>query len=187
MHRLAVVTISLVLLAGSVAPAAPVAGTTGPLPPDSSAMVTPAGAPASAPDSLRRLGTLRIRAIGIAATVYAWGCGSAVVPDLVLRWGCNASRNQFLVGHAYGVFHGYYLAYKEHRLTRGMIATFTDRYGRVTRYTLAWVRKVPKNYIWNGQTGEVWAWGNTPQPSLTLQTCWGATNAYRIITRFVKG
>jgi hypothetical protein len=36
-------------------------------------------------------------------------------------------------------------------------------------------------------TGERWAWSSTPRPSITLQTCWGSTNRYRIVTRFVQG
>ncbi|MEO5964061.1 MAG: hypothetical protein ABIR11_01255 [Candidatus Limnocylindrales bacterium] len=65
-----------------------------------------------------------------------------------------------------------------------MIATFTDRYGTVTKYRLSWVRLVPKTYLWNGLTGEQWAWNATLRKALTLQTCWGSTNLYRIITRF---
>ncbi len=136
---------------------------------------------------LRRLGALRIPAIGLSVNVDDWGCRGSIVPDLALRWGCRSSINQYIAGHAYGVFHPYYLAYARHRLVKGMVATFTTPAGRVTRYRLAWMRFVPRTYLWHGLTGEQWAWGATSRPALTLQTCWGATNAYRIVTRFVKG
>ncbi len=196
----------LALLAGGTAPvaaapvAAPVAAaqptTAAPvaaplaaaqlLPPESSVRVTP-GARAVAPAAtLVRLGTLRIRRIGLAVSVYRWGCGASTVPNRAIRWGCVKSNNKFIAGHAYGVFHRYYVAYARHRLKRGLIATFTDPRGHVTRYKLAWVRRVPKTYIWRGLTGELWAWNNTSRAALTLQTCWGSRNTYRIVSRWVR-
>lgn len=207
MTRLASALLALALVAGfgpgataPVAPLAPVMAAdpapsaaaevpaalgAGLLPPESS-VVPPVAASTPVMDSLRRLGTLRISRIGLYASVYDWGCGSAIVPNLVLRWACHRNNNQFLVGHAYGVFRPYYLAYARHLLRAGLTATFTDAAGRTTRYRLAWVRLVTATYIYRGLTGDQWAWSNTSTPSLTLQTCWGATNKYRIITRFVR-
>jgi hypothetical protein len=156
------------------------------LPPESSVRMTP-GARAVAPAAtLVRLGTLRIRLIGLAVSVYHWGCGASTVPNLAIRWGCVKNNNKFIAGHAYGVFHPYHLAYARHRLKVGLIATFTDPAGHVARFKLAWVRLVPKTYIWRGLTGELWAWNNTSRAALTLQTCWGSTNAYRIVSRWVQ-
>ncbi|MHB8959836.1 MAG: sortase family protein [Candidatus Limnocylindrales bacterium] len=180
------------VMAADPAPSAPSAAAEVPavlgasvLPPESS-VVAPLAASTPVMDSLHRLGTLRISRIGLYARVYDWGCGNAIVPNLVLRWACRRNNNQFLVGHAYGVFHAYYLAYARHLLRPGLIATFTNASGHTTRYRLAWVRRVTATYIYRGLTGDQWAWSNTPTPSLTLQTCWGATNKYRIITRFVR-
>jgi hypothetical protein len=150
---------------------------------------TPAVAPAVvvlAPLDLTRVGRLRIKGIGLDVPVYRWGCSGSNLPNRALRWGCSGRNNQFLVGHAYGVFHPYYLAYKYHRFKTGMTATFTKPSGAVTKYRLVWVRLVPKSYIWKGQTGDVWAWGPTSKVSITMQTCWGATNKYRIVTRWQK-
>lgn len=186
MKRLPTLLFALALLTGP----APVAASSAvapdsALPPDS-AVVAPLVATTPVLDSLRRLGTLRIPGIGLYATVYDWGCGSSIVPNVAIRWGCTRSVNQFIAGHAYGVFHPYYLAYARHRLKAGLIATFTDIRGHVTRYRLSWVRAVLGTYVWHGSTGEQWAWGNTSTPALTLQTCWGSTNKYRIVTRFVR-
>lgn len=183
MKRLPTLLLALALMTGP----APVAAATV-LPPDSPVVAAPtAQAPVLTSTSLRRLGTLRVSGIGLTASVYAWGCGGEVVPNLALRWGCQKSNNQFIVGHAYGVFHPYYLAYARHLLRPGLIAYFTDTAGHRTRYRLAWVRLVTKTYVWHGLTGSQWAWNNTPSAALTLQTCWGSTSKYRIVTRFVRG
>ncbi|HYO42662.1 MAG TPA: hypothetical protein VES19_05630 [Candidatus Limnocylindrales bacterium] len=189
MTRLLAILISIVLLA---APSMPVAASSAAspntaatvLPPD-----TPAVAPAvevPAPADLTRVGRLTIKGIGLNVNVYRWSCDGSDLPNRALRWGCTGANNQFIVGHAYGVFRPYYLAWKYKRFKIGMVATFTKPSGAVIRYRLAWVRKVPKSYIYNGQTGDVWAYGPTSTPSITLQTCWGATNLYRIVARWVK-
>ncbi|MEI7745660.1 MAG: hypothetical protein WCK58_18130 [Chloroflexota bacterium] len=196
-HQLAAVFLGAALVIGTAAPAAapgravaatrtPAVASSGQLPPDASAMRTPGTAVIAAPDALKRLGTLRVRALGIYKSVYDWGCRGPVVPNYVLSWHCKSSNNRFLTGHAYGVFHPIWTAYKYHRLKVGMIATFTTAGGTVTKFKLAWVRKVPKSYLYNGITGERWAWGSTSLKALTLQTCWGSTNAYRLVLRFYK-
>jgi hypothetical protein len=182
MKRLPTLLLALAFVTGP----APVAAATV-LPPDSPVVAPVAATAPVLASTLRRLGTLRISGIGLYAAVYDWGCGGSIVPNLALRWGCRTSNNKFIVGHAYGVFHPYYLAYARHLLKPGLVAYFTDTSGRVTRYRLAWMRLVTGNYVWRGLTGSQWAWNNTPSAALTLQTCWGATSKYRIITRFVRG
>ena len=207
--RLAAIALALTLVGstapGTTAPTAPTApGTAAPiapaaptrpnpptaaaqlLPPESSA-TTPASAIKAAPAVLKRLGVLRVPAIGLYVNVYYWGCGSSTVPNLALRWGCKPSNNQFIIGHGYGIFNRYLVGYNLKRLRVGIIATFTTTAGKTTRYKLAWTRKVVPTYLWSGLTGAEWAWENTAIASLTLQTCWGSTNAYRIVTRFVRG
>jgi hypothetical protein len=135
---------------------------------------------------LTRVGRLRIKGIGLDVPVYRWGCDASKLPDRALRWGCSGRNNQFLAGHAYGVFHKYYLAYKYRKLKIGMIAAFTRPSGAVAKYRLRWVRLVPASYVWQGTTGDVWAWGPTARQSITMQTCWGATNKYRIVSRWER-
>ena len=88
------------------------------------------------------------------------------------------------MGHAYGVFSRLNSAYAAGRLRTGLQATVTTRSGSRT-YRLAWVRLVPATYYYRGMSGDQWAWNGTATPSLTLQTCWGAGDRYRIIVRFV--
>jgi hypothetical protein len=154
------------------------------MPPPTSVVRPPTGLPVAG--ELVRLGRLRIPGIDLNVSIYRWSCRATDLPNLALRWKCSGANNQFIVGHAYGVFRPYYRAWQQHRFRKGMRATYTDASGRVTRYELAWVRKVRSNYVWNGKTGDQWAWNATPKPAITLQTCWGSTNKYRIVTRWVK-
>ena len=154
------------------------------LPPTTSVVAPPAEVVVTS--DLTRVGRLRIRGLNMDVRVYRWSCRSTNLPNRALRWKCSGTNNQFIVGHAYGVFHPYYLAWKYDRFKRGMRAKFTDANGKVTRYKLKWVRKVRANYVWHDKTGDQWAWNATAKPSITLQTCWGRTNKYRIVARWVK-
>ncbi len=187
MNRLLAILLVVGLMGAGAPPAA--ARTEGPspvLPPESSVVAPPPVGTPAPPQTLTRLGTLRIPAIGLSVPLYQWSCSDRTAPNVALRWRCSGTNNQFIFGHAYGVFHRYYLAWGRHQLKVGIVATFTSRSGHVTRYKLAWSRKVPRNYVWHGQTGDQWAWNATSRASITLQTCSGATNLYRIVTRFVK-
>jgi sortase (surface protein transpeptidase) len=129
-------------------------------------------------------GALSIPALGIAARVDNWGCRGGVLPNRIERWGCAGAGNTYLMGHAYGVFGRLNTAYSSGRLRAGMTARLTTRSGTRT-YRLAWVRVVPASYVWHGLAGERWAWNSTSTPSLTLQTCRGAGDRYRLIVRYV--
>jgi len=196
MNRIATLLLTAALVVGSSA-AAPIAavaatadsapGMAGVLPPDASLVASTDLAATTPAASLAKFGTLRVPSFGVSQTVYNWGCGPATVPNLVLKWGCVTTRNTFLTGHASGVFHWLYNAYV-HNTWRAMHdAYFTTAKGVTTRYRISWIRLVPASYIYRGITGERWAWNNTAHPSLTLQTCWGSTNKYRLVFRFVKG
>jgi hypothetical protein len=197
MVRLSAALLSIALLASMPAPASAMPINPSPVPAAAEApigpTVMPPATPAVAPlievaitSDLTRVGRLRIRGIRLDVPVYRWSCRNTDLPNRALRWKCSGANNQFIVGHAYGVFHPYYLAWKYDRFTKGMRARFTDANGKVTRYALKWARKVPANYVWHGKTGDQWAWNATATPSITLQTCWGATNKYRIVARWVK-
>jgi Sortase domain len=122
---------------------------------------------------------------GLVKSVYDWGCRGGTVPNLVLRWDCAGKNNMYLLGHASSVFNPVLDAWRDGRLKGGKLA-YWKRSGGVTQtYKVAWVRLVPKSYIWNGLTGDKWAWNATTRKTITLQTCWGTASAYRLIVRLV--
>ena len=119
---------------------------------------------------------------GLEKRVYDWGCRGGTIPDLVLRWGCAGRNNLYLLGHAASVFNPVGGAYREGRLEAGRLATWTHD-GVTQTYKVAWARLVPRSYVWNGMTGDEWAWNETVRPAISLQTCWGSSSAYRLIVR----
>ncbi len=139
---------------------------------------------AAAPAALGSFGRLSIAGIGLSGSVDNWGCRGGTLPNRIERWGCAGTGNTYLMGHAYGVFGRLSSAYSAGRLQAGLLATVTTRTGTRT-YRLAWARIVPASYSYRGMSGDQWAWNATGTPSLTLQTCWGASSSYRLIVRFV--
>lgn len=134
--------------------------------------------------TLGSFGRLSIPGIGLSGSVDNWGCRGGTLPNRIERWGCAGAGNTYLMGHAFGVFRGLVSAYSAGRLRVGLVATVTTRSGSRT-YRLAWARIVPASYYYRGMSGDQWAWNATGTPSLTLQTCWGASSSYRLIVRFV--
>jgi len=146
----------------------------------------PIDLPPPSPTALARVGWLVYPAIDLALPAYRWGCRGGTLPDLAVRWDCAGQNNTYLLGHAWGVFLPLYQARLAGRLQVGQHATYSDTSGQTTRYEVAWIRIVPRTYIWRGLTGDRWAWNATRRQALTLQTCWGATSAYRLIVRLYE-
>jgi hypothetical protein len=119
---------------------------------------------------------------GLVRSVYDFGCRGGAVPALVLRWSCAGKNNLYLLGHASSVFYPVHNAYRDGRLRPGNLAYLT-RNGIRRTYKVAWVRLVPRSYVWHGLSGDKWAWNATSTPAITLQTCWGSASAYRLIVR----
>jgi len=85
-------------------------------------------------------------------------------------------------GHAWGVFAKIHDGYHSGALHVGLTAWYADKAGRVHRYRISWVRHVRNaDYASWSQ----WAMAATSGPVITLQTCDGATSAYRILVRLV--
>jgi len=80
----------------------------------------------------------------------------------------------------YGVFKPVHDAYHSGKLKSGMIAVYTDGAGKAHRYRLSWVQDVPIA-TW----GQGSSWAATSGPVITLQTCDGASDNFRIMVRFV--
>jgi hypothetical protein len=96
------------------------------------------------------------------------------------RWGCAGSNNVYLMGHAYGVMDGLHDAYASGRLHKGMKAYYAGGNGKVHVYTVRWWK------LTRPTTDAAWAWASQNTPSMTLQTCVGATSQYRLMVRLVE-
>jgi hypothetical protein len=125
---------------------------------------------------------LWIPALGLSRAISDWGCRGGAIPDRVEYWGCAGRNNLYLLGHAYGAFAAIHDGYHSGALRVGLTAYFADKAGRTHRYRISEIRHVANSAYgsWSG-----WAVGATSGPVITLQTCDGATSAYRILVRLV--
>ena len=137
---------------------------------------TPQSPPLKAESGPNRL---IIDSLGINAPIQTTDCGSPI-PDGIWYWPCAGKNNFYLTGHDWGVFHPLQVAYQQGRLTPGMVALYSDDDAVIHRYLLLWAEDLP---LATFGTGAVWA--ATPGAVITLQTCDGPTDDYRIIVRFV--
>lgn len=123
---------------------------------------------------------LWIPALGIDRSVAFFSCSSDAYPgDRVYRWGCAGKNNVYLFGHAASVFKPLHDAYVRGRLRKGMELHHADNDGRVSSYAVVWWK------LTTPDKGE-FAFAAQPTPSLTLQTCVGSRNQYRLIVRLER-
>ena len=127
-----------------------------------------------------RKNSLVIAALGINASIKSMSTCGGLISNAVYRWPCAGNNNLYLLGHAYGVFKPVHDAYHSGKLKSGMIAVYTDGAGKAHRYRLSWVQDVPIA-TW----GQGSSWAATSGPVITLQTCDGASDNFRIMVRFV--
>jgi Sortase domain len=122
-----------------------------------------------------------IPALGINRSVSTFSCSRAEPPDdLTYRWGCAGKNNVYLLGHAYSVFKPLHDAYVHGRLKKGMRVWYANGSGHVHVYSVIWWRVTAPT------TAASWAWAAQARPSMTLQTCVGADNQYRLMVRLVQ-
>ena len=122
-----------------------------------------------------------IPSLGINRQVSSFSCSRTRPPDNELyRWGCAGNNNVYLLGHAYSVFKPLHDAYVSGRLRKGMNVVYADGLGRVHTYSVIWWRVVAPT------TAASWAWAAQSRPSMTLQTCLGATSQYRLMVRLIQ-
>jgi hypothetical protein len=122
---------------------------------------------------------LAIPALRIDAPIGITTCGG-LIPNGIWKWPCAGQNNLYLLGHAWGVFKPLHDGYHAGLLTPGLTALYTDGSGAVHRYRLLRVEHLTVADWGKGAT-----WAGTSGPVITLQTCDGATDAYRIIVRLV--
>jgi hypothetical protein len=116
----------------------------------------------------------------IERTTRSYPCDRAEPPgDYIYRWGCAGRNNLYLLGHAHSVFKALHDAYAAGRLRVGMKAWYTDGSGRTRLYRVTTWRLVRP-------TDVAWAIASQPVPSMTLQTCYGPNNEYRLLVRLVS-
>jgi hypothetical protein len=122
-----------------------------------------------------------IPALGINRSVHWFPCSREREPDnYVYRWGCAGRNNVYLLGHAHSVFKALHDAYVGGRLRKGMKAIYADGNGKVRTYTVRWWK------LTRPTTSASWAWAAQSVPSMTLQTCVGKNNEYRLMVRLVE-
>jgi len=122
---------------------------------------------------------LRIPFLGINRTIRDFPCDRAAPPqNYVYRWGCAGRNNLYLLGHAATVFKPLHDAYAAGRLRVGMTAEFTNSTGRTVTYRVTTWRLVRPDEV-------SWAIASQPVASMTLQTCYGANDEYRLLVRLV--
>ena len=139
-----------------------------------------AGPAPSGPTTYRGRNHVWIPALGVSRSVTFYACSSSYYPgNRVYRWGCAGSNNVYLFGHAHSVFKALHDAYVRGRLRKGMKVIYANGAGQVSTYAVSWWRLTTPD---NG----AWAYASQSRPSLTLQTCVGANNKYRLIVRLRK-
>lgn len=118
-------------------------------------------------------------ALGISKRVHDYPCPRKRPPDhYVYRWWCAGSNNVYLLGHASSVFKPLHDAYVRGRLKVGMAAWYADANGKVRKYRITEWRVVRPEQ-------SHWAIADQPVPSMTLQTCVGKNDEFRLNVRLV--
>lgn len=118
--------------------------------------------------------------LGLDRSVSWFSCSRSRPPDyLVYRWGCAGRNNVYLFAHAGGPFRRLHDLYVRGRLHKGMTVTYADANGHVHRYSVAWWRVVLP-------TAGEFAYAGQSRPSMTLQTCVGPHDRYRLVVRLYQ-
>ncbi|HZC33005.1 MAG TPA: sortase [Candidatus Bathyarchaeia archaeon] len=167
--------------APAVIPVSPPAASGAPATPAPSSHVRAVAPKSASPVMYAGRNHVWIPSLGINRQVNSFPCSRTRPPDNELyRWGCAGNNNVYLLGHAYSVFKPLHDAYVSGRLRKGMKVVYADGLGRVHTYSVIWWRVVAPT------TAASWAWAAQSRPSMTLQTCLGATSQYRLMVRLVQ-
>jgi hypothetical protein len=135
---------------------------------------------ASAPQPYRGTNRVWSTALGLNRSVSAFSCSRSRPPDnAVYRWGCAGQNNVYLFAHAGGPFKRLHDLYLRGALKLGMTVTYAGPSGQVHRYRVAWWRVVLP-------TNGAFAYAALSRPSMTLQTCVGPHDRYRLVVRLYQ-
>ncbi len=117
---------------------------------------------------------------GLDREVSWFSCSRSETPGYsIYRWGCAGHNNVYLFAHAGGPFHRLHDLYVRGRLRKGMAVTYADAGGHIHRFTVAWWKVVLP-------TAGEFAYAPQPRPSMTLQTCVGPHDRYRLVVRLYQ-
>ncbi len=145
------------------------------------AVVRPKATAPSKPARYRGLNHVWIPSLGVSRSISVFPCSRTEPPgNRVYRWGCAGTNNVYLLGHAASVFEPLHDAYVAGRLKKGMRVWYADNAGKVHEYRVVWWR------VTKPTTSASWAWAAQARPSMTLQTCLGASNELRLMVRLVE-
>lgn len=126
-------------------------------------------------------------ALGISANWRWYGCEHGGDPSGlgagVYRWSCVGGKNVYMMSHAWSTFAAVRRGYHSGRMDVGQHAWYADGGGNVAEYRVKWIKRVDTDYFM--RTFGSWAAEATSSSVLTLQTCDGSNNQYRIIVRMV--
>ena len=126
-------------------------------------------------------------ALGINAKWSWYGCDYGGDPaglgPGVYRWGCGPQSNIYLMSHAWSTFKAVRLGYHSGAMQAGQPVWYADRQGRVSEWRVKWIKRVDLDYF--NATAHEWAGNDTGKPVITLQTCDGRNDQFRIIVRMV--
>ena len=134
-------------------------------------------APASGPHGRNHVWS---GSLGLDRSVRWFPCSRSRPPGpAVYRWGCAGTNNVYLFAHAGGPFQRLHDLYVRGSLRRGMTVAYADAGGRVHRFAIAWWKVVLP-------TAGDFAFAAQSRPSMTLQTCVGPHDSYRLVVRLYQ-
>jgi len=126
-------------------------------------------------------------ALGIERHWEWYGCDYGGSPDGlgpgIYRWGCGARNNVYLMSHAWSTFKAVKRGYHSGAMDVGQPVWYANGQGDVSKWKVKWIRRVAVDYF-DATAGE-WAVNDSDTPIMTLQTCDGANDQYRIVVRIV--
>jgi hypothetical protein len=101
----------------------------------------------------------------------------------IYRWGCNPKSNIYLMSHAWSSFKALKRGYHSGAMREGQTVWYANQKGNTSKWRVKWIKRVTDDYL--DATHSEWATVGSKSPIMTLQTCDGANDQYRIIVRLV--
>ena len=126
---------------------------------------------------------LWIPALSLSRDINDWGCNGGLIPNHVEYWGCVPRSNLVPARPRLGRLRQDPRRLSLGALHVGLTAWYADKAENVHKYRISWIRHVRNGGL--RVTGAKLAMAATSGQVITLQTCDGATSAYRILVRLV--